>query len=407
MMPFMALAAGMVLAALAIVIVPLVRRRTRRTTRLGEDLTVLADGMHELDAELAAGDVSQAEYDRARTELERQALRSEQAAQAQAQSSQRANWAVALATAIALPLLVATLYLTVGQPAALSGGGAALAQAGGDAPQAPDEATIAALKARVAKDAKDAEGWVLLARASFQLGHMDDAIAAYAKVTGLVTDNPNLWVEYANTLAIAHNRDLAGEPTAMVERALKLDPNNFNALAFAGLAAFQRGDHATALRHWQHLKTLLPAGGDDAKAIDDLIARAGGNAQGLAESAPTAAPEGKTAIDGTVTLATALAGKVTAADTLFVFARAPNGPPMPLAAVRMSASAWPASFTLDDSSSMVQSMRLSKFPKVNLVARVSKSGSATPQPGDIEGHIDDVATGSQGVHIVLDRIVER
>lgn len=406
MMPFVALAAGMVLAALAMVIVPLVRR-TQRTARLGEDLTVLADGMHELNAELAAGDVSQAEYDRARTELERQALRSEQAAQAQAQSSQRANWAVALTTAIVLPLLVATLYLTVGQPAALGNGGAALAQASGGAPQAPDEATLTALKARVAKDAKDAEGWVLLARASFQLGHIDDAIAAYAKVTGLVTDNPNLWVEYANTLAIAHHRDLSGEPTAMVERALKLDPNNFNALAFAGLAAFQRGDQAAALRHWQHLKTLLPQGGEDAKAIDDLIARAGGaHAPSPSEAASAAAPQAQATIDGTVTLAAKLTDKVAATDTLFVYARAPDGPPMPLAAVRTSTSTWPVSFKLDDSSSMAPGMRLSRFPKVTLVARVSKSGSATPQPGDIEGRVDGVDTGSRGVRIVLDRVIE-
>lgn len=406
MMPFVALAAGMVLAALAMVIVPLVRR-TQRTARLGEDLTVLADGMHELNAELAAGDVSQAEYDRARTELERQALRSEQAAQAQAQSSQRANWAVALTTAIVLPLLVATLYLTVGQPAALGNGGAALAQASGGAPQAPDEATLTALKARVAKDAKDAEGWVLLARASFQLGHIDDAIAAYAKVTGLVTDNPNLWVEYANTLAIAHHRDLSGEPTAMVERALKLDPNNFNALAFAGLAAFQRGDQAAALRHWQHLKTLLPQGGEDAKAIDDLIARAGGaHAPSASEAVSAAAPQAQATIDGTVTLAAELTDKVAATDTLFVYARAPDGPPMPLAAVRTSTSTWPVSFKLDDSSSMAPGMRLSRFPKVTLVARVSKSGSATPQPGDIEGRVDGVDTGSRGVRIVLDRVIE-
>ena len=405
MMPFMALAAVMVLAALAIVIIPLVRR-TRRTTSQGEDLTVLADGMRELDAELAAGDVSQAEYDRARTELERQALRSEQAAQAQAQSSQRANWAVALATAIALPLLAATLYLTVGQPAVL-GSGSLLARADGGAPQAPDEATIAMLKARVAKDAKDAEGWVLLARANFQLGHMDEAAAAYAKATGLVADNANLWVEYANTVAIAHNRDLSGEPTAMVERALKLDPDNFNALAFAGLAAFQRGDHAAALEHWRHLKALLPEGGEDAKAIDDLIARAGGGeAQRPSETAQTPAPQAQAAIGGTVTLASALTDKVAATDTLFVFARAPGGPPMPLAAIRASTSAWPVSFMLDDSSSMAPGMRLSKFSKVNLVARVSRSGSATPQPGDIEGHVDGVATGSSGVHIVLDRILE-
>lgn len=401
----MAFAAAMVLAALAIVIIPLLRR-AHRTTRQGEDLTVLADGMRELDAELAAGDVNQAEYDRARTELERQALRSERSAQAQAQSSQRANWTVALATAIALPLLAGTLYLAVGQPAALGGGGA-LAQAGGGVQQAPDETTIAALRTRVAKDAQDTEGWVLLARANFQLGHMDDAIAAYVKATGLVSDNANLWVEYANTLAIARNRDLSGEPTVMVERALQLDPDNFNALAFAGLAAFQRGDHAQALKHWQHLKTLLPPGGEDAKAIDDLIARAGGTAQGSATPAQASALQGKAAIDGTVTLDMALADKVAPTDTLFVFARAPNGPPMPLAAVRASASAWPVSFTLDDGSAMAQGMRLSGFPKVNLVARVSKSGSATPQPGDIEGHVDGVAPGSNGVRIVLDRVIER
>lgn len=404
MTSFLALAAVMVLAALAVVIVPLIRR-TQRPTHQGEDLAVLADGMRELDAELAAGEVHQAEYERARVELERQALRSGQVEQARQQSSQRANWGVALVTAIVLPLLTAMLYLSVGQPAALSGAAAALAQAGGGAAKAPDASTIAALKARVAKDAKDTEGWVLLARANFELGHMDDAIAAYAKATNLVTDNPNLWVEYANTLAIAHNRDLSGEPARMVERALKLDPDNFNALAFAGLAAFQQGDHAAALKHWQHLKTLLPQGGEDAKAIDDLIARAGGDAHATAADTPTLAPTGKT-IDGTVTLAKALTGKVVASDTLFVFARAPDGPPMPLAAVRLSASTWPVAFTLDDGSSMGQGKRLSDVPKVNLVARVSKSGSATPQPGDIEGHLDNVATGSNGVHIVLDRVVE-
>lgn len=400
---FLALAAVMMLTALAVVIVPLVRR-AQRMTRSGEDLTVLADGMRELDAELASGEVNQAEYDRARVELERQALHAGQLEQERTQSSQRANWAVALVAAIALPLLATALYLSVGQPAALGSGATALAQAGA-APQAPNAATIAALKARVDKDAKDTEGWVLLARANFELGQMDDAIAAYGKATELVSDNANLWVEYANTLAIAHNRDLSGEPTQMVTRALKLDPDNFNALAFAGLAAFQQGDHATALKHWQHLKTLLPQGGEDAKAIDDLIARAGGDTHATAAGTPTPAPTGKT-IAGTVTLAKALADKVAAADTLFVFARAPDGPPMPLAAVRLSASTWPVAFTLDDGGAMGQGKRLSDVRKVNLIARISKSGSATPQPGDIEGHLDNVTTGSSGVHIVLDRVVQ-
>jgi len=167
------------------------------------------------------------------------------------------------------------------------------------------------------------------------------------------------------------------------------------------------GDQAAALRHWQHLKTLLPQGGEDAKAIDDLIARAGGaRAPSASETTPAAAPQAKAAIAGTVTLAAELTGKVATTDTLFVYARAPDGPPMPLAAVRTSASTWPVSFKLDDSSSMAPGMRLSRFPKVTLVARASKSGSATPQPGDIEGRVDNVATGSNGVRIVLDRVIE-
>ncbi|QEA12525.1 c-type cytochrome biogenesis protein CcmI [Comamonas flocculans] len=397
---FVALAAVMVLAALGAVLLPLLRRSQRPLQR-GEDLAVLADGLRELDAALAAGDVGAAEHERARLELQRQALQADQAAHARAQSSQQANWAVALATAVALPLLAVSVYLTVGQPGAISSKHVAV-QASDAAPQAPDETTLAALRARVAADAQDASSWVLLARASMQLGHADEALAAYAKATALVDDSPDLWVEYANTLAVAHGRDLSGEPTVMVQRALKIDPNNLNALAFAGLAALQQGDAKTALQHWEHLKTLLPEGAKDAETIDQLIARARGEAPTAQSSS---APAGGAAISGSVTVDPSIADRIASTDTLFVFARAPKGPPMPLAALRVSATGWPVAFTLDDSSAMAQELRLSRFTQVNLVARVSKSGSATPQPGDIEGHVDGVAAGSSGVHIVLDRVV--
>ena len=415
---FIALAALMVLLALAIVIVPLVRG-TRRDATLGEDLTVLADGMRELQAEKAAGELTAAEFEQARIELERQALQTRQQTQASAQSSLRANWGAALATAIVLPLLATVLYLTVGQPGTLTRAGA-LAQAGGgggEASHAPDDAAVAALQARLAKDGTDVEGWVLLARSYFQMRRIDDALEAYKKATTLMADNPDLWVEYANTLAIAHDRNLSGEPTQFVERALTLDPNNFNALAFAGLAALQRGDSTAALAHWGRLKSLLPEGSEDSKRIDELLARARGDE---APPAPAAArtqtppPAAKSAqapagaeIRGTVTVAAPLATKVAASDTLFIFARAPNGPPMPLAAVRTRADGWPVTFTLDDSSAMVQGMQLSKFANVNLVARISRLGSANAQPGDIEGSIENVAVGSKDVRIVMDRVIER
>lgn len=411
---FMAIAVCMVLAALAIIIVPLLRS-SRRTARQGQDLMVLADGLRELDAERAAGDMGAPEYERARLDLERQALQSQQAADINVEGSLRANWGVALVTAIALPLLAGGLYLSIGQPGTLKPGAAQVAQVNGDDAHAPDDAAVAALQARLAKDDKDVEGWVLLARSYFQMRRVDDALNAYRKATTLVADNPDLWVEYANTLAIAHNRDLSGEPTQMVERALKIDPNNFNALAFAGLAAFQRDDRAVALQYWERLKTLLPPGSEDNKRIDELIARAGGNVvaagQGSAQTPSTqltaVAPAGAVAIHGTVALNSALASQVAAADTLFIYARAPEGPPMPLAAVRAQATGWPVSFTLDDSSAMVAERALSKFPHVNLIARISRTGSPAAQPGDIEGSIDNVALGSKNVRIVLDRVVGR
>lgn len=415
---FIALAALMVLLALAIVIIPLVRG-SHRGSREGEDLTVLADGMRELQAEKSAGELTDAEYESARIELERQALQSQQRMQASEQSSLRANWGAALATAIVLPLLATMLYLTVGQPAALTG-----TQVPGNqiAAHAPDDAAVAALQARLAKDSTDVEGWVLLARSYFQMRRIDEALDAYKKATTLMADNPDLWVEYANTLAIAHDRDLSGEPTQFVERALTLDPNNLNALAFSGLAALQRGDRAAALEHWGRLKSLLPEGSEDSQRIDELLARARGDgaapAPAVARTEKTPAPAapdttrqeaapGGTEIHGTVTIAGALAAKVAASDTLFIFARAPNGPPMPLAAVRTRATGWPVAFTLDDSSAMVQGMQLSKFANVNLVARVSRLGSANAQPGDIEGSIENVAVGSKDVRIVMDRIIER
>lgn len=419
MMAFLLLAVAMVLLALALVIVPLLRGRAAAGAG-DESLAVLADGMRELEAERAAGDLSAAEYQQARQRIEQQALQAQQREEHARDSRHlRANWGAALATAIALPLFVALLYLAVGQPGALTPGASAARMASGAA-RAPGDEAIQALSRRLDKDGGDAEAWVLLARSYFQVGRTHDALGAYRKATALTPDNADLWVEYANTLAIANDRQLAGEPAQLVERALKLDPDNLNALAFAGLAALQRDDRAGALRHWQRLQALLPEGSEDHPRIASLIARAQGQApqeSALAPPAgvvvdaqaavPVAARSAQAVIRGTVTLAGALAAQVAPTDTLFVFAKAPEGPPMPLAAVRTRAGGWPVGFTLDDSSAMVQGMALSRFERVNLVARVSRLGNASAQPGDIEGVLENVAVGSSEVRLVLDRVVQR
>ncbi len=418
MMAFLLLATAMVLLALALVIVPLLRAKAVAGAGDGS-LTVLADAMRELEAERAAGDLSDAEYQQARQRIEQQALQVQQREAHARDGHWRANWGAALATAIVLPFFVALLYLAVGQPSALNPDAPAARLAGGAARSTDDDA-IKALSRRLDKDGGDAEAWVLLARSYFQVSRTHDALNAYRKATALTPDNPDLWVEYANTLAIANGRQLAGEPAQLVERALKLDPDNLNALAFAGLAALQRDDRTGALRHWQRLQALLPEGSDDRPRIASLIARAQGQApheSALAPptgavvaaqaAVPVAARSAAPTIRGTVTLSAALASQVAPTDTLFVFAKAPEGPPMPLAAVRTRAGGWPVDFTLDDSSAMVQGMALSRFERVHLVARISRLGNASAQPGDIEGVLETVAVGSSEVRLVLDRVIQR
>lgn len=403
MMLFLALAAAMVLLALALVIVPLLRQPGR--ARLDDPaLAVLADRLRELETEHRAGTLGAAEYAQAREELERQALQTQQQARAEEGANLRVNWGAALATAIVLPLAVAVLYAGVGEPDGIRGRTAPALATTPDHP--PQDAAITALSQRLARDGSDAEGWVLLARSYFQVGRTSDALEAYRKATTLQADNPDLWVEYANTLATASGRQLAGEPEQLVQRALQLDPDNLNALAFAGLAALQRGEREAAVVHWRRLEAQLPEDSDDRARIGEWIARAQGEAPALraaTASANAPAPE----IRGSVVIASALAGKVAPSDTLFVFARAPDGPPMPLAAMRTRASGWPVAFRLDDSSAMAEGLALSRHERVDIVARVSRLGSANAQPGDIEGRVEGVALGSQDVRVVLDHVVGR
>ena len=245
---------------------------------------------------------------------------------------------------------------------------------------------------------------------------LPESIRAYRKAVVVLPANADLLVELANTIATANQRRLAGEPEQLAERALQLDPDNFNALAFAGLAALQRDDRALALQRWHRLEALLPADSDDRRRIGALISQADGKAvtdgprpatAGTVAAAARPSANHAGSIRGQVVLDAALAAKVAPTDTLFVFAKAIDGPPMPLAAIRARAGDLPLSFTLDDSGAMAQGMVLSKFARVKVVARISRLGSPQTQPGDIEGMVAEVAVGSGDVRVVMNQVVGR
>lgn len=290
---------------------------------------------------------------------------------------------------------------------------AAASSAGGDPARAQIAAMVDQLAERLKSRPDDAEGWQMLSRSYAALGRHAEAVEAYRKAVALNPRDPSLLVDLGASLVALDRDAMHGEPTRLVERALALDPAHPKALAFAGLIAFDRKDYPTAVKHWEALSRVEPPDSPFAQQIRASVAQARQLA-GLppsAEAAPAAvpatsspSPAGAPArVSGTVRLAPSLKDRVAPDDTLFVFARAAGegAPRMPLAILRRQAKDLPLQFTLDDSLSMSPAARLSGATQVVVGARLSRSGDAMPQPGDLQGLSAAVAVGTTGLQIEI------
>jgi len=318
-------------------------------------------------------------------------------------------------------------YLWMGSPANLGTGpsaGTAVADAvdsGQAAPHATGVDQIAAMVDKLAERMKsnpdDAEGWAMLARSYVVLGRQPEALAAYKKAVALRADDPVLLVDYADSLAMNNNRQLAGEPLKLIEKALKLDPRNVKGLALAGTAAFVAKDYAGATKYWEQVVAIGPADSVFVQQVQGGLAEArelGGLS--TAKASPTQTPgagssaaaalSGKS-VAGTVALSASLAKLASPDDTVFVFARAAGGRGMPLAILRKKVSDLPFQFVLDDSLSMSPAALLSGAGTVIVGARVSKSGNAMPQNGDLAGQSDPVSLGQSGLKIEIRDVVKQ
>ena len=254
------------------------------------------------------------------------------------------------------------------------------------------EAMVARLAARLRENPDDTDGWKMLGRSYAVLGRFADAADAYARAATRAPRDAQLLADFADALAMARGQTMAGEPEKLVLRALEIDANNLKALALAGTAAYERKDFDKAARFWQRMLPLVPPGGEDARAIqanvDEALAMKGGRV-----------------LRGEVRLAEKLKGTVSPDDVVFVFARAAEGPAMPLAVVKKRVRDLPVAFALDDTMAMAPGGKLSLFPRVVISARVSKSGQAAPQPGDLQGSSAAVANDASGVRVVIDTVV--
>lgn len=281
------------------------------------------------------------------------------------------------------------------------------------------ETMVGQLAARMKENPNDAQGWVMLARSYTVLGRFTDALPAYKRASELQPPNAALLADWADAVAATKNTANNPESIALVQRALALDPKHVKGLALAGTIAYERGDFNDAVAQWQKIVEQLPPGSEIAQQIQASIAEArerlGPAAAGVAATPAAKDTEvGKTnasgaaggAVSGVLTLDPALRAKVSADDSVFVFARPANGGRMPLAVQRAKVSDLPLSFKLDDSMAMTPSMTISSVPLVTVGARISKTGNAIAQPGDLSGEVAAaVAPGTQGIALRIDRVV--
>ncbi len=275
-------------------------------------------------------------------------------------------------------------------------------------------AMLERLEERLAKNPEEYEGWAMLARSYYGTQRYDKAVAAFAKAGKgeFAKTDADFWADYADAYASANDKRVAGEAETFAAKALQINPNHVKALWLSATGAMQRQDREQALAQWRHLYTLLPPGSRDASMIAAAIAQLDpGAAPGAMDVAETPTPDtastGATEIRGSVSVAPDMAGSVSAEDTVFVFARAANGPRMPLAVVRKKVKDLPFNFILDDSMAMMPAMKLSNFKDVVVSARVSKSGGATPQSGDLTSAGKPVNLANvQPVNLVINQLHE-
>jgi cytochrome c-type biogenesis protein CcmH len=406
MITFWIIGALLAAAALARVLWPLLRAKSNGlVSRRQANISIYKDQLRELEADLASGAVTRADYERSRVELEARML--EDVPPAEAAVSRPAGRRAALALGIAVPLLAVAVYLAIGNPRGLDARHAA-----GNVHEF--QAMVDRLAAKMRENPDNVEGWKLLGRSYTTLGRFPQAVEAYAKAAERAPRDAQLLVDFADALAMTRGQSLAGEPERLVERALAIDPNNLKGLALSGTVAYERQDYAKAAEIWSRMLPLVPAGSEDARSIQQNVEEArklaGIAGPPAAQAVPKDKPRqsvaaGHPGVRGTVRVSDELRKQVQPDDTVFVFALADKGPPMPLAALRAKARDLPLSFRLDDSMSMAQGLSVSAFPRVVVNARISRSGSVQAAAGDLQGVSQPVANDASGVTVVINSAV--
>lgn len=421
MSTFWILVALMTIFALLFVIPPLLRNREQQAVNRNQlNTEVIKDQLAELRTDLETGKLDQVAYDAASKDLKRELLDDlDQNAMPGEGSTRSGRWIAALLLVL-VPALALPLYQALGTPQLIS----RLA----DVPPATQQVSaehqgdmslenmVGKLAQRMRAEPGNAEGWIMLGRSYAALNRHQEAAEAYAKAYQLVDNNPRLMTDYADVLATANQGVFTDQAGELLNKSLAANPRDLKTLWLTGHYNFQRGNYADAIGYWQRAAAFLPKDDENAIVITQQIEQAqnklvesGGArvaAQPVAGEKPSDTTSGGSQITVQVSLDPALMAQANAEDTVFIFARAVQGPKMPLAIVRKQVKDLPLTVTLNDSMAMTPAMVLSNFSEVTVGARVSSSGQAIARSGDLQGMMSPVATADDSnVKVIIDQAV--
>ncbi len=391
------LASGLLLlVALSFLLIPVLRgrRAQQEEDRTALNVALYQERVAELQAQGEAGVLDADALARGKDEAARELLADTE--NADASRSARLGKALPIVAAFLVPAMAVGLYLHYGASDKV-----ALTQEFAQAPQSLEEMT-SRLERAVAAQPDNAEGLYFLGRAYMAQERPADAAKAFERAVGVAGRAPELLGQWAQALYFANDKQWTAQFQALTDEALKADPKEVTSLGLLGIAAFEGERYQEAVDYWNRLLAQLPEGDSSRAALLGGIEKAKEKlaaGEGKA-SAPVAASAAKLTVR--VELAAALKDKVKPDDTVFIFARASSGPPMPLAAKRVTVAQLPIEVELSDSDAMMPNMKLSSFPEVQLMARISRAGQ--PTKGEWVGSGAPLAsTTATPQHLTIDR----
>jgi cytochrome c-type biogenesis protein CcmH len=417
-----------VAAAVAVVLVLALLFRPFLFKSLGGGITrrqlntaIFRDQLARLERDRSENMLAEADFAQARDELQRRVIddtRDEDAA-----ATLRAPRKTVMAIGAVLPLLAIGLYILIGRPAALDPTAyqQSATQPGGaqhSVTQQDIERMVAGLAQKLEKEPDNLQGWAMLGRSYRMMGRNVEAELAFDRAGSFLENDAQLLADYADLAATNAKGNFAGKPIMLIEKALKVDPQNAMAMWLAGTASFRGGKFESAIRIWERLIQQLDPQSEDARMLQDSIGAAyAALGKAVPKAAAIASPQSSVAnaaetrtqassgasVRGQVVLDAALKAKAAPTDTVMVIARVP-GTRMPVAVVRVNVSELPLQFTLDDSLAMSPQARISAASQVEVEARISKSGMAQPVPGDLISAVQTVKVGATGIKLLVDKV---